>query len=113
VKKDESIDQSQQPWLFQVEPYPEESFGHFLGRFRRANLLSRSLVCPVRSQFSYRIVLGNTIAPSYPRSKGTEAPVSTIRNRREEIENNVDTPMQVGQLADSPLCPMLCRSPLP
>jgi transcriptional regulator with XRE-family HTH domain len=33
----------QQPlecWLFWVEPYPEESFGHFLGRFRRANLLS-------------------------------------------------------------------------
>lgn len=25
------------PWLFQVCAYPEESFGHFLGRFRRAN----------------------------------------------------------------------------
>ena len=42
MKKDESIDQRQQPWLFQVEPYPEESFGHFLGRFRRANLLRSS-----------------------------------------------------------------------
>jgi transcriptional regulator with XRE-family HTH domain len=31
--------QSLQPWLLQIEPYPEESFGHFLGRFRRANLL--------------------------------------------------------------------------
>jgi hypothetical protein len=29
-----------QPWLFQVQPYSEESFGHFLGRFRRANHLS-------------------------------------------------------------------------
>lgn len=28
------------PWLFQVDPYPEESFSHFLGRFRRANRLS-------------------------------------------------------------------------
>ena len=28
------------PWLFQVEPYPEESFSHFLGRFRRDNRLS-------------------------------------------------------------------------
>ena len=28
-----------EPWLFQVEPYPEESFGHFLGRFCRVNCL--------------------------------------------------------------------------
>jgi hypothetical protein len=27
------------PWLFQVPAYPGESFGHFLGRFRRANCL--------------------------------------------------------------------------
>jgi hypothetical protein len=31
---------SVEPWLFQVEPYPQESFSHFLGRFRRANHLS-------------------------------------------------------------------------
>lgn len=31
-----------EPWLFQVDPYPDESFGHFLGRFRRANHLSCS-----------------------------------------------------------------------
>lgn len=31
-----------QPWLFQVEPYAGESFGHYLGRFRRVNVLSRS-----------------------------------------------------------------------
>lgn len=30
------------PWLFQVEPYAGESFGHYLGRFRRANVLSSS-----------------------------------------------------------------------
>lgn len=34
-----SVD-SLQPWLFQVVSYPEESFGHYLGRFRRANHLS-------------------------------------------------------------------------
>lgn len=28
------------PWLFHVPTYPGESFGHFLGRFRRANYLS-------------------------------------------------------------------------
>jgi hypothetical protein len=28
-----------EPWLFRVDPYPEESLGHFLGRFRRANIL--------------------------------------------------------------------------
>ncbi|HEY9815435.1 MAG TPA: TniQ family protein [Candidatus Obscuribacterales bacterium] len=34
--------QSIRPWLFEVEPYPDESFSHFLGRFRRANCLSGS-----------------------------------------------------------------------
>ncbi|TFI51126.1 hypothetical protein BLD44_027705 [Mastigocladus laminosus UU774] len=29
-----------QPWVFYVQAYPQESFGHFLGRFRRANYLS-------------------------------------------------------------------------
>lgn len=28
------------PWVFRVQPYPGESFGHFLSRFRRANQLS-------------------------------------------------------------------------
>jgi hypothetical protein len=28
-----------EPWLFRVTAYSEESFGHFLGRFRRANHL--------------------------------------------------------------------------
>jgi hypothetical protein len=27
-------------WVFRVEPHPDESFGHFIGRFRRANALS-------------------------------------------------------------------------
>lgn len=31
-----------EPWSDQVSAYPEESFGHFLGRFRRANHLKRS-----------------------------------------------------------------------
>lgn len=35
-----SLQSPVEPWLFQVEPYPNESFGHFLGRFRRANCLS-------------------------------------------------------------------------
>ncbi len=35
-----SLQPSVEPWLFQVEPYPQESFSHFLGRFRRANHLS-------------------------------------------------------------------------
>jgi len=34
------LQSSVEPWLFQVEPYPQESFSHFLGRFRRANHLS-------------------------------------------------------------------------
>lgn len=29
-------------WMFQVPPFPGESFGHYLGRFRRANCLSQS-----------------------------------------------------------------------
>jgi transcriptional regulator with XRE-family HTH domain len=31
-----------QSWIFQIPPEPGESFGHYLGRFRRANCLSRS-----------------------------------------------------------------------
>jgi hypothetical protein len=27
-------------WIFQVAPMPSESFGHYIGRFRRANCLS-------------------------------------------------------------------------
>lgn len=29
-----------EPWCFQVEAYPGESFGHFLARFRRANTVT-------------------------------------------------------------------------
>jgi transcriptional regulator with XRE-family HTH domain len=33
---------SLQKWVFQVVSYPQESLGHYLGRFRRANCLSRN-----------------------------------------------------------------------
>ena len=44
-----------QPWLFQVEPYREESFGHFLGRFRRANCLSGRQLSAMLGKRSYRV----------------------------------------------------------
>lgn len=31
-------------WVFRVIPYPGESLGHFLGRFRRANVLSHKAI---------------------------------------------------------------------
>ena len=31
-------------WIFRVEPHPDESFGHFIGRFRRANELSHRAI---------------------------------------------------------------------
>ncbi len=37
-----SLTRTIRPWLFEVEPYRDESFSHFLGRFRRANCLSGS-----------------------------------------------------------------------
>lgn len=41
------------PWLFRVQPYADESFSHFLGRFRRANHLSHQtlaeLLCALDS----------------------------------------------------------------
>lgn len=40
TRVESSLPSSVKPWLFQVEPYPDESFGHFLGRFRRVNRLS-------------------------------------------------------------------------
>lgn len=42
-----------QPWLFQVQPYREESFGHFLGRFRRANHLSSPQLSALLGQKPY------------------------------------------------------------
>ena len=44
-----------QPWLFQVQPYPEESFGHFLGRFRRANHLSSAYLSTLLKQRPYAV----------------------------------------------------------
>jgi transcriptional regulator with XRE-family HTH domain len=41
------------PWLFQVEPHADESFGHFLGRFRRANGLSSAQLSAMLGQRSY------------------------------------------------------------
>jgi hypothetical protein len=31
-------------WVFRVEPHPDESFGHFMGRFRRANQLTHKAI---------------------------------------------------------------------
>jgi transcriptional regulator with XRE-family HTH domain len=31
-------------WVFRVKAYPDESLGHFLGRFRRANHLSHKVI---------------------------------------------------------------------
>ena len=46
---------SLQPWLFQVQPYPGESFGHFLGRFRRANHLSSAHLSAMLKQRPYTV----------------------------------------------------------
>lgn len=51
---------SAQPWLFQVEPYPDESFGHFLGRFRRANHLSSAHLSAMLGQRSYTVAYWET-----------------------------------------------------
>ncbi|HEY9816522.1 MAG TPA: TniQ family protein [Candidatus Obscuribacterales bacterium] len=41
------------PWLFEVAPYPDESFSHFLGRFRRANCLSGSHLASMLGERSH------------------------------------------------------------
>jgi len=43
------------PWLFQVKPQPDESFGHFLGRFRRANCLSGAHLSALLGVRSYLV----------------------------------------------------------
>lgn len=42
-----------EPWLFKVEPYSDESFSHFLGRFRRANFLSSADLSSLLGQRCY------------------------------------------------------------
>lgn len=56
------------PWLFQVEPCREESFGHFLGRFRRANSLSSSQLSAMMGQRPY--VVSYWESPSRQRRPG-------------------------------------------
>ena len=52
---DSSAKSGIQPWLFQVKPYPEESFSHFLGRFRRANRLSSAHLSAMLKQRPYAV----------------------------------------------------------
>ena len=54
-----------QPWLFQVTPYPEESFSHFLGRFRRANRLSSAHLSAMLNQRPYAVSCAATMAPKF------------------------------------------------
>jgi len=49
-----------QPWLFRVQPYPQESFGHFLGRFRRVNYLSSEQLSALLGQRSYAVAYWET-----------------------------------------------------
>jgi transcriptional regulator with XRE-family HTH domain len=63
------LQSSVKPWLFQVEPYPDESFGHFLGRFRRANCLSRAHLSAMLGQRSY--IVSYWESPSRQRRPGT------------------------------------------
>lgn len=51
---------SLQPWMFQVQPYPDESFGHFLGRFRRANCLSSGHLSTMLGLRSYMVAYWET-----------------------------------------------------
>ena len=60
-----------QPWLFQVEPYCEESFSHFLGRFRRANYLSRRDLSAMLGERSYMVSYWES--PSRQRRPGVDA----------------------------------------
>jgi hypothetical protein len=48
-----SLTRTIRPWLFEVEPYPDESFSHFLGRFRRANCLSSSHLASMLGERSH------------------------------------------------------------
>lgn len=62
---------SLEPWLFYVEPYLEESFGHFLGRFRRANHLSSYHLSAMLDQKPYAVSYWET--PSRRRQPDSSA----------------------------------------
>ena len=63
-----SLQHSLHPWLFQVKPHPEESFGHFLSRFRRANHLSSHHLSAMLEQRPYIVSYWET--PSRRRQPG-------------------------------------------
>ena len=68
---DNSSNSALQPWLFQVAPYLEESFGHFLGRFRRANHLSSTHLSAMLKQRPYAVSYWET--PSRRRQPDSSA----------------------------------------
>ena len=68
---DSSAKSGIQPWLFQVKPYPEESFSHFLGRFRRANRLSSAHLSAMLNQRPYAVSYWET--PSRRRQPDSSA----------------------------------------
>ena len=70
TRVEQSRQVSVQPWLFQVKPNPEESFGHFLGRFRRANYLSGSHLSAMLGQRPY--IVSYWESPSRRRRPGAE-----------------------------------------
>jgi len=129
---------SAKPWLFQVEPYPNESFGHFLGRFRRANCLSSAHLAAMLGARSHVVAYWESPSrqrrpdPSQLQQLSQFTAVSTIRLRSMWMSSDIplhwptrlcpdcyaEAPWHqlTWQLADQPHCavhqrPLLSQCP--
>ena len=96
-----------------MQPYPEESFGHFLGRFRRANHLSSPHLSALLGQEPY--VVSYWESPSRQRQ-----PEPSLLQRLSQLSGVPPFPIEhhaistgyTALLANATVCRVLCRRAL-
>ena len=100
------------PWVIRVDPYPGESFGHFVARFRRANCLSVGSLASMLGQRPYVISYWET--PSRRRRPDRQQLKSLADLMGIEVKSLRSTllPVQTQVYLRTRLCP-LCYSETP
>ncbi|MGP1387806.1 MAG: hypothetical protein ACTS2F_29985 [Thainema sp.] len=93
------------PWIFRVEPCRDESFSHFLGRFRRANQLSRQTLGELLSESACDRSSSVAIKTACDRALMTAW--ETPSRRCQPTEAQLDQLAHLMQLTSQQLTPLL------
>jgi hypothetical protein len=95
-------------WLIRVPAMLGESFGHYLGRFRRANYLTSSQLCShARAWLHNCIRLGNSIAQSQTYSTGFRDTIQVNGGRCRPTEFVANAKKVSAVFEDSIVCFLL------